>query len=304
MTIATKRTPKKRRMREEREGRETVQETVIVGVVAAVKQKRELSTLGDAVVRRKVEEALKKDAKLRKRVEAATSYGSFAKSKEHDALKKSVRESLRKVYGLFDAEKPRRKRQVLATLAADTSKARDALALHQSSRERLPHYLEIYRRIFALTGEPRAILDLGCGYNPYSYDQLGCTPLYIAVDLPNEALAQIKEFFRKKRVRGLTHGLDLVTEHEKLAELATVDVAFLFKLLDSLETAERNVSAKLLDAVKAEWLVVSFPTVSIGGKKRIPRERRAWFEKLLRRKRWTYRAFAVGDEAFYVIRKR
>lgn len=275
-------------------------------VVHAVKRKKELESLDDSVVLKKVKGALRREPKIAKKLEKAKKFSEFSRSGEFKELKRLVREELRKVFGVFDKDEKREKRTLLSSIDADPqdrAAIQRLLALHQSSKERLPHYAEIYRRIFAITGEPKIILDLGCGFNPYSYDDLGCAPFYIAVDLPNSDLEQIGRFFKRKGLHGYTFGLDLTAEHEKLRSMHRVDVAFLFKLLDSLETVTRHVSTGLLDDVNARWLIVSFPTVSIGGKKRIASERRAWFEKILARKRWKHERFELGGEIFYVIRK-
>ncbi len=275
-------------------------DALLGAVVAAIKQKKELDGLDDDFVRGKVTAALAKEPKLRAKLEAAKGFREFSRSKEFKELKRTVREELRKVYGVFQEEKRRGGK-------SSTDVAEERLRAHQSSAERLPHYDEVYQRIFAITGEPRSILDLGCGANPYSYDALGCAPFYVAVDLPNDELQAVAKFFKERGIDGEVLGLDLAREYNRLDALTAArpfDVAFLFKLLDSLEAARRNVSGKLLDAVHATWLVVSFPTVSIGGGKRIRKERRAWFEKLLRRKGWHWEEFAIENEVFYVVKKR
>ncbi|MBR9692353.1 hypothetical protein GOV07_00295 [Candidatus Woesearchaeota archaeon] len=262
-------------------------------ITAAVKKKKELAGLADDYVKGKIEKILKKENKIKEKISTSKSFKEFSRSKEYKELKSIVREELRKVYGVF--QKPGKKETVEEKLKA-----------HQSSEERYPFYEEIYTKIIAMVGTPKSILDLGCGANPYSYDYLGCEPEYIAVDLPNDELQRIMDFFKEKGIKGDAYGIDLVKEYEKLGALMEhnhVDVAFLFKLLDSLETIKRHISGKVLDAVNATWLIVSFPTISIGGKKHIKKERRAWFEKLLKRKDWNWQEFDVGNEAFYVIRK-
>ena len=262
-------------------------------ITAAVKKKKELSGMADEFVKEKVEKILTKEKKIKGKISKSKSFKEFSRSKEFKELKSIVREELRKVYGVF--QKPGGKNTIEEKLKA-----------HQSSEERYPHYEEIYTKIVSMIGKPKSILDLGCGANPYSYDYLGCSPTYIAIDLPNDELQSIADFFKEKGITGDVYGIDLVKEYEKLGALMEnnrVDVAFLFKLLDSLETIKRHISGKVLDAVNATWLIVSFPTISIGGKKHIKKERRVWFEKLLKRKGWNWQEFDVGNEAFYVIRR-
>ena len=166
--------------------------------------------------------------------------------------------------------------------------------MHQSSKERLPQYEETYRRIFAITGKPASILDLACGANPYSYTLLGCKPTYFAIDLPSEELKGVAAYLRGLGIKGGVLGGDIV--RSPLPDrLPHVDICFLFKALDTFETQKRNCSGPLLEMVKATWIVVSFPTMSLGGKKRIRDERRAWFEKLVVRRGWHSENFSIGN---------
>ncbi len=258
-------------------------------VVRAVKQKRELASLDDNFVLEKVKKILKKEKKIRTKLDNSKSFKEFSRSKDFKELKSKVREELRKVYGVFQKKK-----------------GSSPLLAHQSSEERYDYYPEIYQKLFTITGKPETIIDLGCGANPYSYEYLSCTPFYMAMDLPSEDLKEIAAFFKKNKIKGEVLGIDLVKEYDKLALLLKdnpFDVAFLFKLLDSLETVKKNISIKLLEAVNATWLIVSFPTVSIGGRKHIKKERRAWFEKLLTRKGWHWEELTIGEEVFYVVLK-
>lgn len=266
---------------------------ILDDIVQAVKRKKELSTLDDSFVREKVKRVLEKEKKIKKKLEKAPSFREFSRSSEFKELKRNVREELHTVYGVFQK-------------ASKGTSPAERLASHQSSEERLAQYEEIYKRIFEITGKPGSILDLGCGANPYSYSFLGCRPTYIVMDLPSDDLKEIVAYFKKEAIEGEAFGIDLVKEYEKLRKLLgeyPVDVTFLFKLLDSLESIKRHISGKLLDAINATWLVVSFPTVSIGGSKHIKKERRAWFEKLLARRGWYYERFSISNEVFYVVLK-
>jgi len=252
---------------------------------------------------------IEQDRNIREKIEASKSFRELSRSAEFAELKKLVRAELRTVYGAFDLDEKRERKELLAQLTGNPGNASlilRLLLLHQSSKERAPRYLEVYRRIFAVTNIPTTILDLGCGANPYSYTFLRCRPRYVAIDLPSDALADIAEFFRIEGIKGEVIGIDLVKEYEKLTPLSrenNVDVVFLFKVLDSLESVKRNISGKVLDTLVAKWVVVSFPTVSLGGRKHIREGRRAWFERLLAQQDLSYEKFTVGDEVFYVVRK-
>ncbi len=283
-------------------------------MILEIKRKRELADLDDHYVREKIERILQQNKKMRTKAANANSFKEFARSKEFAELKKLVRAELRAVYGVFDLDEKKRRKELLLKLRDNKDTGdnkindgliRELLVLHQSSKERIDHYDAIYKKIFSITGRPKSVLDLGCGANPYSYPYLGCAPVYVAMDLPSDDLKDLVAFFRMEGIDGEAMAVDLVKDYGKLGSLLgenPVDVIFLFKVLDSLEAVKRNISGKIIDALRARWIVVSFPLVSIGGGKAIRNERRAWFEKLLARKGLAYETFSVVNETFYVIR--
>jgi len=79
---------------------------------------------------------------------------------------------------------------------------------------------------------------------------------------------------------------------------------FLFKLVDTLETVNRHISKKLILhlAKRADVIAITFPTKTIGGRKRIAEDKRWWLEGFLRAHGLSFKTFSVGDEQVYVIR--
>jgi len=179
------------------------------------------------------------------------------------------------------------------------------LALHKSSQERLPYYLMVYKKIFAITGSPTRIVDFACGLNPFSYSyisSLGYKPEYLACDLALKDLEFIQEYFKIMKIKGAIQKVDLVKENlNKLA--ADSDLVFLFKTLDSLEAIKWNVSEQVIKEIKAKHIIVSFSTKSLGGKKPIKKEKRAWFERLCKKLGYKTESFEIPNEIFYVLTK-
>jgi 16S rRNA (guanine(1405)-N(7))-methyltransferase len=274
-------------------------------IISHIKQKKEYVNLDNTLATQKLDEIFRKQPKLRTQL-SAVDPAKLEKNKDYKALIKKIRKELREIYGVFILNDYKKMHTFLDELKVDTENEdviRKILSLHQSSKERLEHYEEIFQKIFAITGNPKSILELGCGLNPFSYDMLGCKPTYTASDLNAKDLEPIAEFFKKRKIEGDTIPLNLVKEHEKLKILPRVDCCFLFKLLDSLETEHWDISKTILENINADHLIVSFPTKSLGGKKPIKKERRGWFEKILSEKGWKYSTFEVENEVFYVIKK-
>ncbi|RME30964.1 hypothetical protein D6789_04110 [Candidatus Woesearchaeota archaeon] len=279
-----------------------MRDEALAQIITDIKRKRELAGLADTVVRGKVLKALRAQPKLSSLLDRP--FKEFSRRADYKALRREVRRRLREIYGVFDLDN-KRQREALVSKGdvRDMTVVRQLLALHQSSKERLPFYPRVYREIFSRTGVPSTILDIGCGANPYSYHFLGCKPRYVAVDLPSDELALLNTFFERAGIDGEVKGLDVVDDADCIGKLGSFDVCFCFKLLDSLETVKRHSAKKVLGSLNAQWIIVSFPTLSIGGGKRIKQERRTWFEHFLAKQEWSYESFEIPNEVFYIIPK-
>lgn len=269
-------------------------------LVRALKAKKELSTLDDDFVQHKVEKIFNANHMLKRKFESSKDFAQFSRSKEYEELLKRVRKELRAVYGVFQQGDNRKK--LLAELRT-TKDPTNFLSTHTSTKERLPHYDEIYKEICEKI-KPKIVIDLGCGMNPLAYQyfvQQGCKPKIIASDISKTDMEYLEECFKILKIPGVTIQLDLTKEYEELSKL-NGDVTFLLKLLDSLEESHRHISYKIFENIKTPWIVASFPTKSLGGKNRIATAGRTWFERLLKRKNLQWETFSVENELFYIIK--
>jgi 16S rRNA (guanine(1405)-N(7))-methyltransferase len=138
------------------------------------------------------------------------------------------------------------------------------LKLHSSTAERLPYCAEFYRRIFAVTGAPASILDIGCGLNPFSvpYMDLPAPVRYVATDIDALLIECVNRFFAAVGLPSGARVEDAVCSPPS----DEVDLALALKLLPSLEQQAKGSSLRLLEQVRAKRLVVSFPLTTLGGR--------------------------------------
>jgi hypothetical protein len=280
-------------------------ENAIKLIIKDILAKRELSNLNEELVAEKVKLFLAKHKSIAEKLRQSE-YSKFKRSKEHEAIIKEIRAQLREVYGVFIQKNYKKRFGLLEELEKMPSLEthNKILTLHKSSKERLPYYPVVYKKIFAITGIPRKIIDFACGLNPLSYPYLECKPEYLACDLAEKDLEFIQAYFDIMKIKGVTQRIDLIKDHNKLADLSKdCDVAFLFKTLDSLETVQWNISERILAQIKARFMVVSFATKSLGGKKTIRKEKRSWFERLVSKLKYGFESFEIPGEIFYIITK-
>lgn len=139
----------------------------------------------------------------------------------------------------------------------------DALRAHASTRERIPHLEAFYAGIWAHTGVPARLLDIGCGLNPLALPWMGIgDAAYLATDVDQRPLDTVGAFLE---LVGQPHEVrtgDVVTE----PLIDEADVALLLKLVTTLDRQDSEAAARLLRSLRVRHAVVSFASRSLGGR--------------------------------------
>jgi len=155
---------------------------------------------------------------------------------------------------------------------------RAAMREHASTRERTPHLDAFFAPIWDVTGNPRRLLDLGCGLNPLALPWMGIGDAnYHAVDVDAATLEVVRGFFEAVGQPHVSAARDLVVdvpdEH--------ADVALLLKLVTTLDRQDADAATRLLRRLRVGHAVVSFAVRSLGGRGSHERTYRARLERLV-----------------------
>ncbi|MEK6900454.1 MAG: hypothetical protein AABX05_05000, partial [Nanoarchaeota archaeon] len=168
----------------------------IAVLTADIKKKKELHHITDDFVKEQLTLYLRQEHKLFRSLQENFN----PKSRSYEIVIKQVRAKLRRAYGLFSDDPAKRQKLMdilLVTPIAAQNKIIDEILLtHASTKERLLIYPDLYKNIFAITGKPGIILDLGCGINPFSFSYMKlrkCT--YLAYDINEEEIGAINRYF-------------------------------------------------------------------------------------------------------------
>lgn len=155
----------------------------------------------------------------------------------------------------------------------------DAMRGHASTRERLPYLDEFHAGMWAHTGVPRSVLDVGCGLHPLSLPWMGIgDATYFASDVDHRPLEKVRAFLELVGQPHLVEGRDVVADPVTKA----ADVAFLLKLVTTLDRQDPEAAARLLGGLRARHAVVSFPGRSLAGRgKGMERTYRERLERLV-----------------------
>jgi len=227
----------------------------------------------------------------------------FDKQKNANYQKlKLTRQFLRKIFSGFSSRKVLHKRD---------EDVEWFLMKHKSTKERYAFYEEVYSKCFKDFPEKFSVIDLGAGINGLSYgffEKLGKKIDYLGIDGVGQFVELMNFYFEKEKIKGKA-------VHESLFELEKVKkiikeirkpkIAFLFKVIDSLEIMERDYSKKLLLEISplVDRIVVSFATRSLGSRKKFSVQR-GWLLRFIDENFKILDDFELGGERYIIFEKR
>ncbi|MBS3139837.1 hypothetical protein J4479_02430 [Candidatus Woesearchaeota archaeon] len=266
-------------------------------LVSDIKKKKELTTLKDAFVLERLRLLLTKNFKLNKKLGQLN-----PKSADYKKTVKLIRDDLRKSYGLFRIAAVDSLMSLVDKLSNPPQQEiiEKILKQHSSTKERQPYYSLLYPQLFAITGNPGTILDLGCGLNPFSIPFMKLKQLiYYAYDLSRPEIKAINQFFQIINLRGKAQLGDFTT----VRSLPSVDIAFLFKMTDLLDQGRgHKKTEEILKRLTAKYVVISFATLTMSSQP-MNAPRRRWVEWLCNRLNYSFSVIEIPTEIFYVIQK-
>ena len=177
-----------------------------------------------------------------------------------------------------------------------------AMEAHSSTRERLPILETFFRETLASIAPVRSILDLGCGMNPMALAWMPVSenPAYYGCDIFQDLVGFLEQFRGHFKTRGMFSVCNLLDLHFT----NQAQVGFLLKTLTCLEQLEKDIAGKLLETVPCEYLLVSYPVKSMGGRgKGMRKNYEEQFIELTAGKGWRVTRFEFTDELAFLVKK-
>lgn len=179
---------------------------------------------------------------------------------------------------------------------------REALGQHASTRERLPDLERFYATIFAALPPVRSLMDLACGLNPLAAPWMPLAPgvSYLACDMYTDLSAFLDAALPLLGLNGASSACDLSNGPPPWR----ADVALVLKTLPLLEHVRRDAGRDLLHRIDAPYLVVSFPTRTLGGRSvGMAATYTAHMRAIADAAAWQLQPFEFANEIVFVVRK-
>jgi 16S rRNA (guanine(1405)-N(7))-methyltransferase len=188
---------------------------------------------------------------------------------------KATRNRLHQVAGAY-LDAPRYNAWLAELRAAfthdDATAARPALRhimeRHASTRERLPLLDSFYAETLAGRGPFRRVLDLACGLNPLTipWQPLADGADYLACDIYSDLTDFLDATFALPGPISRVHAHAITCDI--LTDLPTddADLVLLLKAIPCLEQVDRDAGARLLSAIRAPLILISYPLRTLGGR--------------------------------------
>lgn len=178
---------------------------------------------------------------------------------------------------------------------------RAILADHPSTRERLEIIDDFYDRIFAVTGKPEILLDLACGLNPLTFIWMELPPSvrYYAYDIHQPRVEFLNTYFRLQGLAQLAYEQDVIFHPPEQPG----DVALILKELPRLDRNYQGAALDLIQSLSVNYVVISFPVVSLHGGRDLESHYRAYMKDLVEGKGWLATEIVFQNELVYCLNK-
>ncbi|MDX1412688.1 MAG: hypothetical protein R3293_00770 [Candidatus Promineifilaceae bacterium] len=172
---------------------------------------------------------------------------------------------------------------------------------HVSSRERLPILADFFQRSLVETTKIQTVLDIACGLNPLAMPWMPFDNQieYIACDIYADAVSFLAEYMNLMGINGRAEVRDVVQYPPR----QKVDLAFILKSLPCLEQLQKGATHRLLDAVQARYMLISYPVTSLGGRRKgMIANYDAQFENLAVTYNWSFNRYEYATELAFLVK--
>jgi 16S rRNA (guanine(1405)-N(7))-methyltransferase len=180
---------------------------------------------------------------------------------------------------------------------------RRMMSLHASTRERLPILAPFYAEILGTLPPIHSIVDVACGFNPLAIPWMPLAPgaTYHAIDIYEDMMTFLEQAINLCGLHPVTLARSVLHNYP---QIPPCDLALVLKAIPCLEQVDKAVGGQLLEQIQAQYLLVSFPVHSLGGRsKGMSANYEAHFAELINEKDWSVQTYRYDTELAFLVTK-
>lgn len=181
-------------------------------------------------------------------------------------------------------------------------KCTEIMSYHHSTKERLKALDQFYSSIFSMLPPIRSIMDIACGFNPLSIPKMPVSNRvsYYAYDVYHDLTDFLNGFMKMIGIEGYVETRD-VTQNPPAIH---TDLAIILYAMPCLEQIDKSAGKKILESIDANFIVVSYPVRTLGGRvKEMRGFYQAQFNSLIDGKDWDTERLDFSTEMVFIIWK-
>jgi 16S rRNA (guanine(1405)-N(7))-methyltransferase len=181
-------------------------------------------------------------------------------------------------------------------------KCAEIMGYHHSTKERLKVLDQFYSSIFSMLPPIRSIMDVACGFNPLSIPNMPISDVtrYYAYDVYHDLTDFLNGFLKMIGVEGCAETRDVFQNPPAIH----TDLALILYAMPCLEQIDKSAGKKILESIDANFIVVSYPVRTLGGRVKDMREfYQAQFNRLIDGKEWDTERLNFSTEMVFIIWK-
>ncbi len=231
------------------------------------------------------------------------------KRPRHKEAVKGMKGRLHQIGGAYLDSNPKYGRLLTQLQASDDRPAacRNIMRQHSSTRERLPILDRFYSTIFADLPPIHSVLDIASGFNPLARAWMPLAPRasYTAYDIYGDMMPFLQAAMRlmvdkEDGANQTAVQQDIISRPPtKRAELALI-----LKTLPVLAMVDETAVSRLLDTIQAEYLLISFPVRSLGGRQKgMVQHYDRLFINWMNGRGWSHKRYLFDGELAFLVKK-
>jgi len=179
----------------------------------------------------------------------------------------------------------------------------NVMGFHSSTKERLEILDRFYVDIFSQLPPIHSILDLACGLNPLSIPWMPISKnvKYFAYDIYKDLIDFLKGYMNIINIRGYAELRNVLYNPPQIK----ANLALILKTIPCFDQIDKSATSKILDKINADYIIISFPVKSLGGKdKMMIKNYTTRFNKLTRSKDWVIKRIEFKTELAFLVNKK